>query len=104
MKCKNLHTTCSSAPAPVRTGRRKGFCHTKTGVEVMARFMEEIEERGIGSEIFLTNAGCFGICEKGPVVIVYPDNVWYSSVTPDDVTEILDQHIEGGTVVERLVL
>jgi (2Fe-2S) ferredoxin len=35
---------------------------------------------------------------------VYPDNVWYASVTPDDVTEILDQHIEGGMVVERLAL
>ncbi len=64
--------------------------------------MEEIEERGLGGEVFLTNTGCFGICEKGPVVVVYPENVWYASVTPDDVTEILDQHIEGGTVVERL--
>lgn len=68
------------------------------------RFMEEIEERGLGSTVFLTNTGCFGICEKGPLVVVYPDNVWYGSVTPEDVCEILDQHIEGGAVVERLAL
>ena len=85
-------------------GQQKGFCHAKDGVAVMARFMEEIEERGIGDTIFLTNTGCFGICEKGPIVVVYPDNVWYGSVTPDDVPEILDEHIEGGTAVSRLAL
>ena len=92
---------CTSSRA---NGQQKGFCHTKEGVEVMSRFMEEIEERGIGGEVFLSNTGCFGICEKGPVVVVYPDNVWYGSVTADDVTEILDSHIEGGTPVSRLAL
>jgi (2Fe-2S) ferredoxin len=85
-------------------GQQKGFCHTKTSVDVMTKFMEEIEERGIGGEVFLTNTGCFGICEKGPVVVVYPENTWYGSVTPNDVGDILDSHIEGGTVVERLVI
>ncbi len=70
----------------------------------MMKFMEEIEEREIGGEVFINNTGCFGICEKGPIVVVYPDNVWYGSVTPDDVEEILDEHIEGGNVVERLVI
>ena len=57
-----------------------------------------------GGDVFISNTGCFGICEKGPVVVVYPDNVWYGSVGTDDVTEIMDQHIEGGTVVDRLVI
>ncbi len=70
----------------------------------MMRFMEEIEDRELGNDVYITNTGCFGICEKGPIVVVYPDNVWYGSVTPDDVTEILDEHIEGGTIVDRLVL
>lgn len=92
---------CTSSRA---NGQQKGFCHTKEGVDVMSRFMEEIDERGIGGEVFLSNTGCFGICEKGPVVVVYPDNVWYGSVTLDDVTEILDSHIEGGTPVSHLEL
>jgi (2Fe-2S) ferredoxin len=37
-------------------------------------------------------------------VVVYPDNVWYGAVTPDDVTEIMDEHIEGGKIVERLAI
>ncbi|MDD1680494.1 MAG: (2Fe-2S) ferredoxin domain-containing protein [Methanoregula sp.] len=85
-------------------GQQKGFCHTKAGLEVMAKFQEEIEERGIGGEVFLSNTGCFSICEKGPVVVVYPDNTWYGPVTADDVPEILDSHIEGGTPVGRIAL
>jgi (2Fe-2S) ferredoxin len=85
-------------------GTQKGFCHTKAGLEVLAKLNEEIADREIGNEVAVTNTGCFGICEKGPVVVVYPDNVWYGSVTPDDVDEILDQHIEGGKAVERLML
>jgi (2Fe-2S) ferredoxin len=73
-------------------------------VEVLARLAGEIEERELGGEVFVTNTGCFGVCDKGPIVVVYPDNVWYSAVTPDDVTEIIEGHIEGGKVVERLVL
>jgi (2Fe-2S) ferredoxin len=102
MQKPNHHIfVCTSSRA---NGQQKGFCHGKESVEIMTKFMEEIEERGIGGEVFLSNTGCFGICEKGPVVVVYPDNVWYGSVTSDDVCEILDQHIEGGTPVARLAL
>ncbi|MDT8902136.1 2Fe-2S ferredoxin [Anaeroselena agilis] len=85
-------------------GVQKGFCHTKGGVDIMAGFLEEIEERELGGRVFVTNTGCFGICEKGPIVVIHPGNVWYGSVTPDDVAEILDKHIEGGQIVERLAL
>ena len=97
---KHIFVCTSSRP----NGTQKGVCHNKTGVDVMQKFIEEIEERGTGGEVFLTNTGCFGICEKGPVVAVYPDNVWYGSVTRDDVAEILDSHIGGGKPVERLLL
>lgn len=95
---RHIFVCTSSRP----NGQQKGFCHTKAGLEVMARFQEEIEERGIGGEVFLSNTGCFGICEKGPVVVVYPDNVWYGSVTADDVAEIMESHIGNGTPVGRL--
>lgn len=68
------------------------------------RFMEEIEGRELNGEVFINNTGCFGICENGPIVVVYPDNVWYGAVTADDVAEIMDRHIEGGKAVERLAL
>jgi len=85
-------------------GQQKGFCHSKCGVEIVSNFLEEIEERGLGGEIFVSNTGCFGICEKGPVVVIYPDNVWYGSVTPEDVEEIMDKHIEDSKIIERLLI
>jgi len=98
-KPKHHIFVCSSSRP---NGQQQGFCHSRDSVEIMMRFVEEIDDREIGGEVFISNTGCFGICEKGPVVVIYPDNVWYGSVTPDDVDEILDEHIEGGKVVERL--
>jgi len=85
-------------------GQQKGFCHSKNAVGLVETFMEEVQDRGLGGEVFVTNTGCFGICEKGPIVVVYPDNVWYGSVTEDDIEEIMDQHIEGGQAVGRLLI
>lgn len=83
-------------------GQQKGYCHTKEGVAIVSAFMEAIEERDLGGEVFVSNTGCFGICEKGPIVVVYPDNVWYGTVSVDDVEAIMDEHIEGGVPVKRL--
>ncbi|MCE5285833.1 MAG: (2Fe-2S) ferredoxin domain-containing protein [Pelosinus sp.] len=84
------------------TGQQKGYCHTKEGVQIVANFLDEIEERGLGDEVFVSNTGCFGLCEQGPIVVVYPDNIWYGKVSPDDVEKIMDQHIEGGKTVKEL--
>ncbi|MDO9539932.1 MAG: (2Fe-2S) ferredoxin domain-containing protein [Methanocalculus sp.] len=85
-----------------QNGMQKGFCNAQGSSEILMRFIDEIDDRELGGEVFISSTGCLGICEKGPIVVVYPDNVWYSSVTPDDVPLIVDSHIEGGTPVERL--
>ena len=85
-------------------GQQKGYCHSKDAVDLVMKFMEEIEERDLGGAVFVSNTGCLGMCDKGPIVIVYPDNVWYGSVTVDDVETIMEEHIEGGNIVERLAL
>ncbi|KNY30059.1 2Fe-2S ferredoxin [Pseudobacteroides cellulosolvens] len=90
---------CSSSRV---TGQQKGYCFSKDSVSVIQKFMEEIEEREMGGDILVTNTGCLGICSKGPVVIVYPDGVWYKEVTVDDVSEIVEEHLENGRVVSRL--
>lgn len=90
---------CSSSRI---TGQQKGYCFSKDSVSIIQKFMEEIEEREMGGDILVTNTGCLGICSKGPIVIVYPDGVWYKEVTVDDVTEIVEEHLENGRVVSRL--
>jgi len=92
---------CTSSRA---TGQQKGFCHSKSGVDLMTAFIEEIEERELSDEVMVSNTGCLGLCEKGPIVIVYPDNVWYGGVTSGDVAEIMDEHIEGSSIIKRLKL
>jgi (2Fe-2S) ferredoxin len=83
-------------------GKQQGFCYSKDSVGIVNRFMEEIDERGLTGDVMITNTGCFGICAQGPVVVVYPEGTWYGGVTPDDVEEIVDTHIEGGEIVKRL--
>lgn len=83
------------------TGVAKGFCHTKGALEIIQRFTEKLEEEDI-TDVMVSNTGCFGICEKGPIVAVYPDNVWYGSVSADDVDEIVESHIMNGKIVEKL--
>ena len=73
-------------------GVQKGYCHSKNSVDIVQKFMELIDEFGLGSDVMVTNTGCFGICEKGPVVVVYPEATWYGNVTVDDVEEIVESH------------
>jgi len=49
-------------------------------------------------------AGCLGRCELGPVMVVYPEGVWYTYVDEEDVDEIIEQHLQQGNIVERLLL
>lgn len=92
---------CTSSRA---NGQQKGFCHTRTGTAVVAMFLEELEERELSGEIMVSNTGCMGLCEQGPIVVIYPDNVWYGNVQPDNVTTIMEEHIEHGKVVQALLI
>lgn len=102
MRKPKFHIFVCTSSRP--TGQQKGMCHSKEGVDILMKFIEEIEDRELDGEVLVSNTGCFGICEKGPIVVVYPDNIWYKTVTVDDVEDIIEQHIEGGSPVARLVI
>jgi (2Fe-2S) ferredoxin len=68
------------------------------------RFFMETARLGLVPKVLVTESSCAGPCFNGATVIVYPDGVWYQKVTPDDVAEILEQHIMKGTPVQRLLL
>jgi (2Fe-2S) ferredoxin len=53
-------------------------------------------------QVRINKAGCLDRCEEGPVLVVYPDAVWYTYVDREDIDEIIDRHVVGGEVVERL--
>lgn len=85
-------------------GQQKGLCFQKDAVGLVQKFMEEIEDRDLSGEVVINNTGCFGICDKGPIVVVYPEGVWYGNVQVDDVEKIFDEHFENGNPVKELMI
>lgn len=101
MEKPNHHIfVCGSARL---AGENKGLCLRKGAVDIVQAFNEEILDRELDGEIMVTATGCLGICSKGPVVVIYPDGIWYGEVSEDDVVEIVDG-LERGEAVERLIL
>jgi (2Fe-2S) ferredoxin len=66
--------------------------------------MEEIEDNDLSGDVMVTNTGCFGICDKGPVVVIYPEGTWYGNVTEEDIEIIVEKHLVGGEKVKELLI
>ena len=104
--------------APIR--RQVFVCNGKSctavgAADVKAEFVRILEEKGLRQgkeskgrnpmgEVVLTDCGSIGFCSLGTAVMVYPDGTLYGQVTANDVTEIIEEHIENDRPVERLVL
>jgi (2Fe-2S) ferredoxin len=82
----------------------KGCCMAKGGVQVRDRLKAELKTRGLSKTIRANNSGCLDQCEHGVTVVVYPEQVWYGHVTPDDIPEIVDKHLVNGEIVDRLLI
>lgn len=78
-------------------------CSSSDSMEIIENLKSEIEKAGLSDHAEVQLTGCFGFCAKGPIVKVYPDNVFYVQVTPEDAREIVQEHILNHRVVERLL-
>ncbi len=78
-------------------------CSSSGSATLIERFNEQIAAHGLDKEVKVIRTGCFGLCEAGPVVIVYPDGTFYSHVKAEDVDEIVSEHLLKGRKVEHLV-
>lgn len=77
-------------------------CTSSKSPEILENFKRIIEEKGI-QNIRVIKTGCFGLCAKGPIVIIRPEDTFYAMVKPEDCEEIIQSHIVEGKVVERLL-
>jgi (2Fe-2S) ferredoxin len=80
----------------------RGCCMDRGAGDLRKLFKAEIERHGLQGVVRANRAGCLDACELGPSVVVYPEAVWYWVGGADDVKEIVERHIVGGEVVERL--
>jgi len=78
-------------------------CRASKSSEILSNFQELISSKGLETEVQVIQTGCFGFCEKGPIVKMMPDNTFYTQVKPEDCAEILEEHIIKGRKVERLL-
>ena len=78
-------------------------CRASASQHIMTRLEECLKEKNLEDDVQVIATGCFGFCEKGPIVKIMPDNTFYVQVKPDDAEEIVAEHIIKGRKVERLL-
>ena len=79
-----------------------GVCHKKESTRLLQHLSTEVQDRSL-DDVMVSSTGCLKTCDNGPVVIVYPQNVWYKQVNEEGADAILDA-IENNTVAEEYVL
>jgi (2Fe-2S) ferredoxin len=81
-------------------------CCNNFGAHKMRNYVKDrVKALGLSTEtnrMRINTAGCMGHCEQGPVLVVYPEGVWYTYVDESDLDEIISEHLQHGRVVERL--
>ncbi len=78
-------------------------CTSNNSDAVAEKFEEELQKKGLQDEIKIVRTGCFGLCETGPVVVVYPEGVFYSKVKPEYVPELVEEHLLKGRIAKKYV-
>ena len=78
-------------------------CTSSGSEQIISTLNQELEKQGLDKEIKVIKTGCFGLCALGPIMVVYPEGSFYSRVKPDDVPEIVSEHLLKGRIVKRLL-
>ena len=84
-------------------GQRKS-CGEACGMELVHSFKEILKEKGLNKIFRAQRAGCLDACDFGPSIVVYPDGIYYGGVKPEDVLEIVEEHIVNNRPVDRLII
>lgn len=77
-------------------------CGEAQGMELIAEFKKQINNKKLPIKVRVQKCGCLNVCEKGPNVVVYPDGVFYGGVTKENISDIVNSHIENNIPVAHL--
>ena len=78
-------------------------CKSSNSLKIIDNFHKILAEKGLADDVQVIKTGCFGFCEKGPIVKIMPDNTFYTQVKPEDVERIVNEHIIKGRKVPELL-
>ena len=78
-------------------------CTSSGSERIISALEHEIQDNGLSEEVKVIKTGCFGLCALGPIMIVYPEGAFYSMVKPEDIPEIVSEHLLKGRIVTRLL-
>ena len=78
-------------------------CTSSNSEKIIKEMNKELKNNAIEKEVMVIKTGCFGLCAVGPIVIVYPEGSFYCTVKPEDVKEIVEEHLLKGRIVQRLL-
>ena len=78
-------------------------CTSSGSERIVSALEREIQDNGLSEEVKVIKTGCFGLCALGPIMIVYPEGAFYSMVKPEDIPEIVSEHLLKGRIVTRLL-
>ncbi len=78
-------------------------CTSSGSHQIIAALEQEIKKNGLEQEVKVIRTGCFGLCALGPIMVIYPEGSFYSMVKPEDIPEIVSEHLLKGRIVKRLL-
>ena len=78
-------------------------CHASGTAKVKKALIEEIDKRGLSKDVKIVETGCNGFCALGPIMVAYPEGVVYMSMKPDDMPELVEEHLVKGRILQRLL-
>ena len=78
-------------------------CTSSASVELGEALRKELDKHSLNGQVEVRRTGCFGFCEQGPIVVVYPGETFYTRVKPSDIKAIVEEHVLGGCLVNRLL-
>ena len=78
-------------------------CTSSNSLQIAEKLKEELIKKGLEKEVNVITTGCFGLCALGPIMVVYPEGSFYSMVKVEDIPEIVEEHLNKGRIVTRLL-
>jgi len=87
-----------------KSGHKLGCCISRGAQPLFNYFKARMKEEGFKGRVRTNKAGCLDRCEFGPVMVVYPEGIWYTYHSNEDIEEIIEQHFKQGKIVTRLKL